>query len=85
LFIPYGGDTVEKKEKDHACLAGTGHPCLDRRQFLAAGGGVTATVLLSGVFPGTAFGERQVKFTRYPEKKIATLSQLKTNKPVTFN
>lgn len=74
-----------KKATDHACETLMDRPCLTRRQFLAAGGGVTATVLLASVFPGTAFGERKVKFTRYPEKKIATLGQLKTNKPVSFS
>ncbi|MFQ5847267.1 MAG: arsenate reductase (azurin) small subunit [Candidatus Methylomirabilales bacterium] len=73
---------MNKKELDHPCVES---PCLTRRQFLAAGGGVTATVLLSSVFPGTAFGDRKVKFSRYPEKKIATVSQLKTNVPVSFS
>jgi arsenite oxidase small subunit len=68
---------VQKKEVDH--------PCLTRRQFLIAGGGVTATVLLSSVFPATAFGDRKVRLTTYPEKKIATLGQLKTNVPVSFS
>jgi arsenite oxidase small subunit len=76
---------VEKKEMDYPCLTQPGQPCLSRRQFLAAGGGVTATVLLSSVFPGTAFGERKVRFTKYPAKKIATFGQLKTNKPVSFS
>jgi arsenite oxidase small subunit len=80
-----GGESVEKKEMDHSCLTQKGHACLTRRQFLAAGGGVTATVLLSSIFPGTAFADRKVKFTRYPEKKVATLGQLKTNKPVGFS
>ncbi|MFQ5802946.1 MAG: arsenate reductase (azurin) small subunit [Candidatus Methylomirabilales bacterium] len=68
---------MDKKEMDH--------PCLTRRQFLIAGGGVTATVLLSSIFPGSAFGDRRVRLTRYPEKKIATLRQLKTNVPVSFS
>lgn len=74
-----------KKATDHACETLIDRPCLTRRQFLAAGGGVTATVLLSSIFPGTAFGDRKVNFTRYPEKKVATLNQLKTNKPVSFS
>jgi len=80
-----GGDTVQKKEMNYSCLTRPGQPCLSRRQFLAAGGGVTATVLLSSIFPGTAFADRKVKFTKYPEKKIATLGQVKTNKPVSFS
>jgi arsenite oxidase small subunit len=71
-----GGEAVDNKEMDR--------PCLTRRQFLIAGGGVTATVLLSSIFPGSAFGERKVKFSRYPEKKIANLRRLKTNVPMSF-
>ena len=67
---------MKKKEIDH--------PCLTRRQFLAAGGGVTAAVLLSSIFPGTAFGDRRVRLTKYPEKKVATLDQLRSNVPVSF-
>ncbi len=74
-----------KKVTDDACGTLADRPCLTRRQFLAAGGGVTATVLLSSIFPGTAFGERKVKLTKYPEKKIATLGQLKANVPVSFS
>lgn len=67
---------MEKKGVDSLCAT--------RRQFLIAGGGVTATVLLSSIFPGTAFGALNVRFTKYPEKKIATLGQLKANVPVAF-
>lgn len=70
-------DTVQMKEADQ--------PCLSRRQFLVAGGGVTATVLLSSIFPGTAFGDRKVRLTTYPEKKITALSRLKTNVPIIFS
>lgn len=71
-----GDDGMEKKEMDTLCAT--------RRQFLIAGGGVTATVLLSSVFPGTAFGARKVRLTKYPEKRIATFGQLKTDVPVPF-
>lgn len=70
-------DAVQKKDLDH--------PCLTRRQFLIAGGGVTATVFLSSIFPGTVFADRKVRLTRYPEKKIATLNQLKGDVPVSFS
>ncbi|MFQ5874741.1 MAG: arsenate reductase (azurin) small subunit [Dehalococcoidia bacterium] len=71
-----GGDSMEEKGRDALCPS--------RRQFLIAGGGVTATVLLSSVFPGAAFGAREVRLTTYPEKKVAALGQLKANVPVAF-
>ncbi|MFQ5848024.1 MAG: arsenate reductase (azurin) small subunit [Candidatus Methylomirabilales bacterium] len=70
------GDSMEKKGGEFLCPS--------RRQFLIAGGGVTATVLLSSVFPGTALGALKVRLTKYPEKKIVTLGKLKTDVLTTF-
>ncbi len=60
--------------------------CLTRRQFLLASGGVTATTILLSSLPGSSKAQDvPAKLARYPRKKIAKLSQLKTDVPITFN
>lgn len=58
--------------------------CLTRRQFLLAGGATVTTLLwitLPGVSQAIAVPAR---LTRYPRKKIATMSQLKQDAPIPF-
>lgn len=53
--------------------------CASRRQFLFASGGVLALTAL----PGFAAG-MQLATAEYPRKKIASLSELKVDTPVSF-
>ncbi|MBT6406936.1 MAG: arsenate reductase (azurin) small subunit [Rhodospirillaceae bacterium] len=56
--------------------------CVTRRKFLLAGGTVGAAVLLTT--PGIQ-GEVWAATTKYPRKKVASLSKLKTDVPVEFD
>lgn len=58
--------------------------CLSRRQFLLAGGGATAGTILLLSIPGLAKAAAPARMTRYPEKRIAKLSQLKQDIPIEF-
>ncbi len=68
---------MEKKEKKCFSL------CSNRRQFLFASGVGTATVFLTGI-PGLGTKKVEAITTGYPRKRIASLSSLKTGKPVNF-
>ncbi|HAK37062.1 MAG TPA: arsenate reductase (azurin) small subunit [Nitrospina sp.] len=68
---------MEKKEEKCFSL------CANRRQFLLTGGVATATVVLSGI-PGIGARKVEAVTTGYPRKKIATLSALKSGKPLEF-
>lgn len=58
--------------------------CLTRRQFLLGTGGATATIILTG-FLGSSEGRPvALQTTRYPRKKIARLSDLKQDAPISF-
>ena len=54
-------------------------PCMTRRGFLLAGG---AAIALASV-PGLSYA-LEGKVITYPRKKIATLSELKNDTPITF-
>lgn len=69
---------MEKKEGKCFSL------CASRRQFLFTSGAATATVFLSGI-KGVGASKVEAAMTRYPRKKIGTLSGLKANRPVQFN
>ncbi len=57
--------------------------CSNRRQFLLASGVATATVVLSGI-PGMGAKKAEAITSGYPRQKVASLSSLKTGKPVEF-
>ncbi|MEE9165476.1 MAG: arsenate reductase (azurin) small subunit [Nitrospinota bacterium] len=69
---------MEKKEGKCFSL------CSNRRQFLLTSGVATATVVLTGI-PGIGTKKVEAITTGYPRMKIASLSSLKTGKPVEFN
>ena len=63
----------------------TERPCLSRRQFLLTSGGVTATTVFLSFLPGVSRAQAvPAKLAKYPRKKIAKLSRLKTDVPVIF-
>ena len=68
---------MEKKEGKCFSL------CSNRRQFLLTSGVATATVILTGI-PGMGTKKVEALTTGYPRQKIATLSSLKSGKPVEF-
>ncbi len=59
-------------------------PCVTRRRFLMASGGVTATSMILSALPGMV-GELHAEVVEYPRKKIAKLSDLKPDTPFNFN
>lgn len=63
---------------------GTERPCLSRRAFLFAGGGAATVTLLEGPL-AVALGQgAALKRVSYPRTRIARLSQLRVDQPVTF-
>ncbi len=62
----------------------TERPCLTRRQFLLTSGGAAATSVLLLSVPGLANAAVPARTTRYPEKRIAKLSELKQDIPIGF-
>lgn len=62
--------------------------CLNRRQFVIAGGMGTATLLLGQVFPGRVRAEdagREVQVARMPRQEVARLSQLDADRALEFD
>ena len=67
-------------KKDHPA----GKCLMSRRKFLLSSGLTTATVMVT-MNPGTAAAAKvPAVLSTYPRKKIAKLSALKTDKPITF-
>lgn len=57
-----------------------------RRDFLMYSGAASASVVALTLFPGSAMAmETNAKVTVYPRRKIAKLSELKSNTPFDFN
>jgi|TARA_B100002003_G_C14086559_1_gene522668 arsenite oxidase small subunit len=71
---------MKNKEKQHEGVV----PCVTRRRFLMASGGVTATSMILSALPGMV-GELRAEVVDYPRKKIAQLSDLKPDTQVHFN
>lgn len=59
------------------------NPCLTRRAFLIGGGAAATTTLLLSL-PGLGLKNVAAQVTTYPKKRIATLSALKLDQPLSF-
>jgi arsenite oxidase small subunit len=78
---------MSKKNREDQTKAEHGLCMKSRRKFLLYSGGLAgASVINITLFPGTAKAEtRKARVVGYPRKKIASLSDLKDNKPISFN
>jgi len=68
---------MENKKNDATCIS--------RRTFLMGSGAAFASTVILTNIPGLEGKAIAAEMTTYPKKKIARLSELKTNEPVTFS
>ncbi|MCL6416555.1 arsenate reductase (azurin) small subunit [Aestuariirhabdus sp. Z084] len=76
------------KKTDKETAKEHGKCMLSRRNFLmySSTAAVSASVISVNLFPGTAqAANMNARVVSYPRKKVANLSELKTNKPIDFN
>jgi arsenite oxidase small subunit len=75
-------EKVEQLTKELECLFDK--PCLNRRNFMLAGAGALATVIIPLPEFNVTGAQAAMKISRYPRQKIGTVSGLQVDKPMKF-